>query len=77
MDSIAFSIFPPLPNREFAVSARDIAEFQKLSVEFVAEIFIKLRRARLTETTEGKNGGFCLAKRANQIRVLAVVHTID
>lgn len=58
-------------------SVRDLAELQGLSVEFVAKLFTKLRRAGLTEATEGKNGGFRLAKPANRISVLDVVTAID
>lgn len=66
---------PPIGVTE--ASVRDMAELQGLSVEFVAKLFTKLRRAGLTEATEGKNGGFRLARPADQISVLDVVHAID
>lgn len=58
-------------------SVRDLAELQGLSVEFVAKLFTKLRKAGLTEATEGKNGGFRLARPADRISVLEVVEAID
>ena len=44
---------PPTGGTE--ASVRDLAELQGLSVEFVAKLFTKLRKAGLTEATEGKN----------------------
>lgn len=66
---------PPTGGTE--ASVRDLAELQGLSVEFVAKLFTKLRKAGLTEATEGKSGGFRLAKPADRISVLEVVEAID
>ena len=60
-----------------AASVRDLADLQDLSVDYVAKLFTKLRKAGLTEATEGKNGGFRLARPADQISVLDVVEAID
>ncbi len=58
-------------------SVRDLADLQGLSNDYVAKLFTKLRKAGLTVAIEGKNGGFRLAKHADQISVLDVVYAID
>ncbi|MEJ8857500.1 Rrf2 family transcriptional regulator [Variovorax robiniae] len=58
-------------------SVRNLAELQGVSVDYVAKLFTKLGKAGLTVSTEGKNGGFRLAKPANEITVLDVVNAID
>lgn len=65
------------PTGVVVASVRDLADLQGVSVDYVAKLFTKLRKAGLTVATEGKNGGFRLAKPAHEISVLDVVHAID
>jgi Rrf2 family protein len=58
-------------------SARDLAELQGVSVEYVAKLFTKLQKADLVVATEGVRGGFRLARQADSISVLDVVTAID
>jgi Rrf2 family protein len=58
-------------------SARDLAELQGVSVEYVAKLFTKLQKAHLVVATEGVRGGFRLARQADSISVLEVVTAID
>ena len=58
-------------------SARDLAELQGVSVEYVAKLFTKLQKADLVVATEGVGGGFRLARAADSISVLDVVTAID
>jgi Rrf2 family protein len=58
-------------------SVRDLAEFQGLSVEYVAKLFTKLHKAGLTVATEGARGGFKLARPAKKISVLDVMIAVD
>ena len=59
------------------MSVREIAELQNVPYDYLAKIFTKLSKARLVESTEGKGGGFRLAKPADQITVLDIVAAID
>ncbi len=65
------------PNGVWVATVRDLADLQGLPFDYVAKLFTKLRRAGLTDSTEGKNGGFRLARSAHEISVLDVVHAID
>ncbi|HWW68618.1 MAG TPA: Rrf2 family transcriptional regulator [Duganella sp.] len=58
-------------------SARDLAELQGVSPDYVAKLFTKLGKAGLVRATEGARGGYTLAKPLDQISVLAVVEAID
>ena len=57
--------------------ARDLAELQGVSPEYVAKLFTKLQKAGLVIATEGARGGFRLARRPEEISVLDVVVAID
>jgi Rrf2 family protein len=63
--------------RSVEASARDLAELQGVSVEYLSKIFTKLHRAGLVAATEGTAGGFALARAADKISVLEVIVAID
>jgi Rrf2 family protein len=58
-------------------SARDLAEMQGISVDYVAKLFTKLARAGLVTANEGVRGGFSLALPAEKITINDVVVAID
>ncbi len=58
-------------------SARDLAELQKISAEFVAKLFTKLQKAGIVVAREGIGGGFALARPATDITALDVIEAID
>lgn len=66
-----------LPQDAPGASAKDLAELQRIPVDFVAKLFTKLTKAGLVTASEGIKGGFTLAQRPEQISVLAVVDAID
>lgn len=59
------------------MSAREIAELQGVPYDYLAKIFTRLSRAGLVQSTEGKGGGFMLARLPEQITVLDIVTAID
>ena len=58
-------------------STRDIAEFQKLSADYVAKLFTRLEKAGLGISSEGLRGGFTLARPADDITVLNVIDAVE
>jgi Rrf2 family protein len=58
-------------------SVRDLAELQGVSIDYLAKLFNKLRKAGLVNATEGANGGYRLARPGEHITVLDVVRAID
>ncbi|EHM46484.1 RrF2 family transcriptional regulator [Yokenella regensburgei] len=59
------------------MSVREMAELQGVPYDYLAKIFTRLSRGGLVSSSEGKGGGFRLARAAELITVLDVVHAID
>lgn len=60
-----------------SVNAREIAAEYGIPQELLAKILQRLARARLVVSTAGPNGGYRLAKPAEQISIGAVIEAID
>jgi Rrf2 family protein len=54
-----------------------IAERQRLSLDYLEQIFLKLRRAGLVESTRGRHGGYRLGRPAADISVAAVMSAVE
>lgn len=64
------------------VTGREIASREKLPVDYVEQILLRLRRAGIVRSTRGAHGGYALAQRPDQISVRDVIaaselHTFD
>jgi Rrf2 family protein len=59
------------------MSVREIAELQGVPYDYLAKIFTRLSKAGLVVSTEGKGGGFMLARLPENITVLDIVAAID
>ncbi|POU01424.1 MULTISPECIES: RrF2 family transcriptional regulator [Enterobacteriaceae] len=59
------------------MSVREIADLQSVPYDYLAKIFTRLSKAGLVRSSEGKGGGFQLAKPAEHITVLDIVNAID
>ncbi len=57
------------PGAAVSLSARQIAEKEELSTEYVAQILAELRRAGLVTSARGVYGGFRLARPARDVTV--------
>lgn len=60
-----------------APSARELADFQRLSVTYVRKLLTQLAKAGLVEGSEGVRGGWQLARDSAEITVLDVVDAIQ
>ncbi|QKN81919.1 RrF2 family transcriptional regulator [Scandinavium goeteborgense] len=59
------------------MNVRELAELQNVPYDYLAKIFTRLSRAGLVVSSEGKGGGFRLARASELISVLDIVHAID
>jgi Rrf2 family iron-sulfur cluster assembly transcriptional regulator len=59
------------------VLRRDIAERQELSSDYLAQLFVKLKRNGLVDSVMGPGGGYVLARSASQIRAGDVLRAVD
>jgi len=58
---------------EGPVTGRDIAAGERLPVDYVEQILIRLRRAGIIRSTRGARGGYALAKRPEEVSVRDVI----
>lgn len=59
------------------VSLNEIAARQKMSLAYLEQLFVKLRRAGLVESVRGPGGGYRLARPAEEVRVAEVLEAVD
>jgi Rrf2 family iron-sulfur cluster assembly transcriptional regulator len=62
---------------EKLVTLGEIAERQAISLPYLEQLFVKLRRAELVVSVRGPGGGYRLARRASDIRVVDVLAAVD
>lgn len=55
------------------ITGREIAASERLPVDYVEQILLRLRRAEIVKSTRGARGGYALARPANQISVRDVI----
>lgn len=59
------------------VSLGEISRRQDVSLPYLEQLFVKLRRAGLVESVRGPGGGYRLAKSPHSIRVSEVLEAVD
>ncbi|RBO54493.1 Rrf2 family transcriptional regulator [Rhodovulum sp. BSW8] len=62
---------------ECLVSLSEISKRQNISLPYLEQLFVKLRRAGLVESVRGPGGGYKLARPAADIRVSDVLGAVD
>ena len=58
---------------EGPVTGRDIAARERLPVDYVEQILLRLRRAEIVRSTRGAHGGYALARPAEEISIRDVI----
>ncbi|MBL3571165.1 Rrf2 family transcriptional regulator [Rhodovulum sulfidophilum] len=66
-----------LQPEECLVSLSEISKRQNISLPYLEQLFVKLRRAGLVESVRGPGGGYKLARPAADIRVSDVLGAVD
>jgi Rrf2 family iron-sulfur cluster assembly transcriptional regulator len=59
------------------VSLAEIAARQDISLAYLEQLFVRLRRAGLVESVRGPGGGYRLARAASDIRVTEVLEAVE
>ena len=59
------------------VTLRDISKRQDISLPYLEQLFVKLRRSGLVTSTRGPTGGYTLSKSTHEIRVIDVLSAVD
>ncbi len=66
-----------LQSSDKLVTLGEIAERQDISLPYLEQLFVKLRRADLVSSVRGPGGGYRLARPASDIRVVEVLAAVD
>ncbi|MBM9595840.1 Fe-S cluster assembly transcriptional regulator IscR [Roseitranquillus sediminis] len=59
------------------LSLGDLSRRQSISLAYLEQLFVKLRRAGIVESVRGPGGGYRLARPASEIRVSEVLEAVD
>lgn len=66
-----------LQDADDLLSLTDLAKRQDISLPYLEQLFVKLRRAGLVDSVRGPGGGYKLARAASDIRVSEVLEAVD
>lgn len=58
-------------------SLGEISKRQDISLPYLEQLFVKLRRAELVDSVRGPGGGYKLARPAAEIRVVEILAAVD
>ena len=64
-------------NSRKPVSLRDISLRQGISLDFLEQIFSKLKRNEIVQSIRGTQGGYILNKQPNEIKLANIFHAVD
>lgn len=66
-----------IANPEQLVTLSEISVKQSISLTYLEQLFVKLRKAGLVESVRGPGGGYRLAKSPDAIRVSEILEAVD
>jgi len=66
-----------LQDGDALVTLGDIARRQDISLPYLEQLFVKLRRADLVTSVRGPGGGYRLARNASEVRVVDILAAVD
>lgn len=73
---VALADLAMMPDGELT-SLGEIAKRQSISLPYLEQLFVKLRRGGLVESVRGPGGGYRLARQPADIRVSDVLEAVD
>ena len=59
------------------LALRDIASREQISLAYLEQLFVKLRRGKIVRSVRGPGGGYVLARPAEQIRVDEIIDSVE
>ena len=64
-------------NANQPTSLTEISLRQGISVSFLEQIFLKLKRNNLVQSSRGPSGGYLLSKSPNEIKLSSIIQAVD
>ncbi len=59
------------------VSIKSISAWENISLTYLEQLFVKLRRGEIVRSVRGPGGGYLLARPAAEIRVDQIIDTVE
>lgn len=59
------------------MALHDIADRETISLAYLEQLFVKLRRGKIVKSARGPGGGYMLARPADQIRVDEIIDSVE
>lgn len=59
------------------VTTRDISAREEISLPYLEQLFVKLRRGQIVYSVRGPGGGYVLARPAEQIKVDEIIDSVE
>lgn len=59
------------------VTLQEISEREDISVNYLEQLFAKLRRNEIVNSVRGPGGGYVLAKKAEELRIGEIVEAVE
>jgi len=59
------------------ISLSEISLRQGISISFLEQIFLKLKKNNLVQSSRGPTGGYLLTKSPNEIKLLNIIEAVD
>ena len=59
------------------VSIKDISRRENISLNYLEQLFVKMRRGEIVKSVRGPGGGYLLARPAAEIRVDEIIDTVE
>lgn len=59
------------------VSIKEISEHENISLNYLEQLFVKLRRGDIVKSIRGPGGGYILAREAAEIRIDQIIDTVE
>ena len=64
-------------NSKEPVSLAEISLRQGISLSFLEQLFLKLRKNNLVQSVRGPSGGYILTKPPEEIKLLSIINAVD
>ncbi len=64
-------------NNSKPISLRDISVRQEISLQYLEQLFNKLKKANLVKSTRGAGGGYLLAREAEKINAGEIISAVE